>query len=81
MEFSSFGNSNTVLLVDDESDIVEINEQLLKRQGFNVFGFTNPQKALEDFQTNSRQYGLVISDIRDEWIWVYKKSQGNKTRS
>jgi response regulator RpfG family c-di-GMP phosphodiesterase len=64
LEFSPFGNSNTVLLVDDESDIVETNEQLLKRQGFNVFGFTNPQKALQDFQINSRQYGLVISDIR-----------------
>ncbi len=56
--------NKAILLLDDESDIVTTTEQLLKKQGFNVFGFTNPEKALEDFQTNSRQYGLVISDIR-----------------
>lgn len=64
MEFSSFNNSSTVLLVDDESDIVETNEQLLRKHGFHVSGFTNPKKALEDFQMNFRQYDLVISDVK-----------------
>src|SRR5262249_55133546 len=39
-------------------------QQSLKRQGFLVFGFTSPSKAIEHFQINFRLYGLVISDIR-----------------
>lgn len=29
-----------------------------------MFGFTDPLLALDDFQMNSEQYGLMISDIR-----------------
>jgi DNA-binding response OmpR family regulator len=36
----------------------------LQKQGFEVFGFTDPLLALEHFQINSRKYGLVISDLR-----------------
>jgi DNA-binding NtrC family response regulator len=36
----------------------------LKKQGFHVFGFTNPSLAVEHFQINFKQYGLVISDLR-----------------
>ena len=50
--------------MDDESDIITTIEQLLKKRGFNVFGFTSPFKALEHFQANSGQFGLVISDLR-----------------
>ncbi len=57
-------SSNAILLLDDDSDIVATIEQLLRKHGFSVFGFTNPKNALDDFQVNSEQYGLVISDIR-----------------
>jgi DNA-binding response OmpR family regulator len=36
----------------------------LKKQGFHVFGFTNPSVALGHFQISFKQYGLVISDLR-----------------
>jgi YesN/AraC family two-component response regulator len=36
----------------------------LKEQGFHVDGFTEPLLALDHFQKNSEQYGLVISDLR-----------------
>jgi DNA-binding NtrC family response regulator len=39
-------------------------QQLLKEEGFHVFGFTNPSLAVEHFQINFKQYGLVISDLR-----------------
>src|SRR5689334_11719556 len=39
-------------------------EQGLERLGFRVFGLTDPLLALEHFQINSDQYGLVISDLR-----------------
>jgi DNA-binding NtrC family response regulator len=53
-----------ILIVDDESDIVSIFKQALNKKGFHVFGFTDPLLALEHFQINSKQYSLVISDLR-----------------
>jgi DNA-binding NtrC family response regulator len=53
-----------ILLVDDEFDITTTLKQGLEKQGFRVFGFTDPLLALEHFQINSDQYGLVISDLR-----------------
>jgi DNA-binding NtrC family response regulator len=50
--------------VDDELDIVNLFTELLKSRKYDVFGFTNPLKALEDYKENYDQYGMVISDIR-----------------
>jgi DNA-binding NtrC family response regulator len=53
-----------ILIVDDEFDVVTILRQWLERQGFQVFAFTDPSLALEHFRINSKQYSLVISDLR-----------------
>ena len=55
--------SKSVLLVDDEPDIVNLFTDLLNREDYEVIGFTNPLKALEHYKTNFARYGLVISDI------------------
>ena len=51
-------------MVDDELDIVLIFKQALSRQGYTVFGFTDPLLALEHFKVNSADYGFVITDVR-----------------
>ena len=56
--------SQSILIVDDELDIVAIFRQTLREQGYTVFGFTDPNLALEHFRLNSKEYGLVITDIR-----------------
>ncbi len=56
--------SKSILLLDDEVDIVSIIKHSLQAQGFIVYSFTHPLIALEQFQLNSKNYGLVISDIR-----------------
>ena len=56
--------NRSILLVDDELDIVNLFTELLKGKKYNVFGFTNSLKALEDYKKNYDQYGMVISDIR-----------------
>ena len=61
---SAYYNTNAILLVDDEFDIVTVFTQALKEQGFPVVGFTEPLLALNDFHMNSERYGLVISDLR-----------------
>jgi response regulator RpfG family c-di-GMP phosphodiesterase len=64
MKSSSDCNANAILLLDDEFDITFSFQQGLEDKGFHVFGFTEPLLALDHFQMNSEQYGLVISDIR-----------------
>ena len=36
----------------------------LESRNYDVYGFTNPLNALEDYKLNCAQYGLVISDIQ-----------------
>lgn len=60
---SVMSKSKSILLVDDEPDIVNLFTDLLNREDYNVIGFTNPLKALEHYKTNFPQYGLIISDI------------------
>jgi DNA-binding NtrC family response regulator len=54
----------SILLVDDELDIVNLFKYVLESRNYDVFGFTNPLKALEHYKKNYDQYGMVISDIR-----------------
>jgi DNA-binding NtrC family response regulator len=56
--------SKSILLVDDEPDIVNLFKDLLENKNYEVIDFTNPLEALENYKTNWDQYGLVISDIR-----------------
>lgn len=55
---------NSILILDDEYDIVAIVKSALGREKYSVFGFTDPLMALEHFNTNYVNYGLVISDLR-----------------
>ena len=53
-----------ILLVDNEADIIEIYPQELRKHGLDVYGFTDPVVALEEFRLNHDKYILVVSDIR-----------------
>ena len=43
---------------------IEIIKGLLGRQGYTVYGFTDPITALDQFKTEPNNYRIVISDIR-----------------
>src|SRR5919112_428317 len=53
-----------LLVVDDDSDIAHVIKQGLQKNGFLVSAFTNPEEALKNFQSNSGDYCLMLSDIR-----------------
>jgi DNA-binding response OmpR family regulator len=57
-------NIKDILVLDDDFDIVSIIKISLQKRRFNVFAFTDPFLALEHFELNSRDYGLVLSDVR-----------------
>ena len=51
-----------VLLVDDEQDITELLEVILKMQGYDVKSYNNPIKALGNFHEGT--FDIVVLDIR-----------------
>ena len=54
-----------IMVIDDEFDIATLVKITLQKSGFkNVFAFTKPSLALENFKINYDDYCLVISDIR-----------------
>ena len=54
----------SIILVDDERDIINSVRRWLQAEGFKVFGFADPLLALEYFRNNSNDIDLVLSDIR-----------------
>ncbi|HEX6281635.1 MAG TPA: response regulator [Nitrososphaera sp.] len=53
-----------LLIVDDDPDIVQVLKQGFLKNGFLVSAFTNPEEALQNFQSNSVDYCFMLSDIR-----------------
>lgn len=62
-----FSNQNpSIMIVDDEPDVLLTYESFLSNAAFNVSTFEEPYKALADFTSNPRLYDLIILDIRME---------------
>ena len=57
-------NSQYILIVDDEPDIISIIRRVLEEYGFNVCCFTKPNIALEHYKISPNNHGLVISDLQ-----------------
>jgi DNA-binding NtrC family response regulator len=64
MTSSSSRSSKSILAIDDERDIVNLVRDSLQVYGFKVRTFTEPSAALEHFISHSKDYDIVISDIR-----------------
>jgi DNA-binding NtrC family response regulator len=53
-----------LLVVDDDSDIVQVLKLGLLKNRFLVNAFTNPQEALQSFKSDAESYCLLLSDVR-----------------
>jgi DNA-binding NtrC family response regulator len=53
-----------LLIVDDDPDIAHVLKLGLLKNRFLVSAFTSPEEALQNFQSNSEDYSLILSDIR-----------------
>ena len=51
-----------LLIVDDDPDTVTVLTLGLVNYGFLVDAFTNPEEALQHFNSNPKSYSLVMSD-------------------
>jgi len=54
--------NETILLVDDEADVLEMMHSMLARFGYQVISTSNSIEALEIFQKKSETFDLVITD-------------------
>ncbi len=53
----------SILFVDDEETLVNLNQQRLERLGYTVTGKTDPVEALEFFLGNPDRIDLIITDM------------------
>jgi CheY-like chemotaxis protein len=56
--------ARSILIIDDEIDIINSVKRWLEADGFIVHGIADPLQALEYFENNSNDIDVVLSDIR-----------------
>jgi len=55
---------SSIVVVDDESDLVFMFKVTLEMNGYNVIGFTKPVEALEYIKKNHDKCTLILTDYR-----------------
>lgn len=58
------GNGDTILLVDDDRVVLESTREVLQNSGYKVAAFYDPDAAIGAFRESSKQYGIVLLDMR-----------------
>jgi PAS domain S-box-containing protein len=56
------GGNESILLVDDEENLIFAAQRMLKNLGYTVVAMTDPRKALQLFRSQSDNFDLVITD-------------------
>ena len=55
----------TIMVVDDEPDLLAIIAKILEREGYKTHTFSNPEKALEHIELDRcADCSIIVSDIR-----------------
>jgi PAS domain S-box-containing protein len=57
------GGNETILVVDDEEDIVEMEKQILERLGYQVVQHTSSVETLKTFSKTPEKFDMVITDM------------------
>ena len=59
----SIEGSESILLIDDDRDVMNLIRDMLESHGYIVMPFNNPLTAVEVFKNQSSRIQLVITDI------------------
>lgn len=60
---ASQGGTETILIAEDEKEVRQLLEMLLRRKGYHVLLAVDGQEALEVFEKNADQINLAILDV------------------
>ena len=56
--------TKAIAIIDDETDLVDLFQEILEGDGFKVCAFTDPIQAYNHIQKNPNDYDLILSDYR-----------------
>lgn len=54
----------SVMVVDDEKDVLTVVTRALEARGMNVVGYTDPALALQHFEQGGDSFSHIVSDVR-----------------
>ncbi len=54
----------SILIIDDDMDMVIIFKIVFEKAGYNAISFTDPLLAIEHFKSNPTFYSLILTDLR-----------------
>ena len=54
----------SILIIDDDMDMVIIFKIVFEKAGYNAVSFTDPLLAIEHFKSNPTFYSLILTDLR-----------------
>jgi CheY-like chemotaxis protein len=57
------GSGERVLYLDDESALVVLATRMLKRLGYRVEPFSDPERALEAFRARAQSFDVVVTEL------------------
>ena len=61
---NSISKNTSIMIIDDEEDILTMFNDFLQRQGYSVAIFTDTILAVQEIEKNPQEYSLIITDIR-----------------
>lgn len=61
---STIAITKSIIVVDDEHDLVDLFSDALSLNGYDVSSFTDPIVAFENIKRNPDKYSLLITDFR-----------------
>jgi adenylate cyclase len=72
--------SPSIILVDDEMNIVTVFCKVLQRDGYEVKGFSNPVQALDFFAAHTEKVAVFVTDLRVPFMSGIELTEGQKTQ-
>jgi DNA-binding NtrC family response regulator len=57
-------SKSTIVVIDDDNDIVSLFKEALEMSGYSVTAFTDPIKAFNYIKLKPKEYELVLSDYK-----------------
>ncbi len=54
----------SIIVIDDEIDLASLFKEFLKKEGYNVVSFTDPELAFEYYAETADKISLILTDLR-----------------
>src|SRR4026209_717911 len=61
---SSLSKNTSIMIIDDEEDILDLFNDFLQQQGYSVTTYNNSILALQEIEKKPQEYSLIVTDIR-----------------